>query len=161
MKTIRRLSIPAGAACLLLLVVMLAAPRVAHAVTAALVQVVNTSANPVPVTMTQPATTVVERFDTTLPADGTPTQFGPVDISPYSTIRLYADPAFMMSQATFELIMIDLATGNQFVLDTFTVTGEASVTRSYDVPGTSLEIRAFNACLTCPAPSIHGILFGR
>ena len=161
MHTIRRLLIPAGAAGLLLVVLAVAAPRVAHAVTAALVQVVNTPANPVPVTPAQ-TTTVIARFQANVPTDGSIIQFGPYDVSQFSNIRFYGDPPGP-PQVSYELLAVDLNTDNRWVLDELTTLSTGSITRAYDLPGANLFVRVSATCPgTCPSSTqVTGILYGR
>src|SRR5436305_1048182 len=102
------------------LVVTIAVPGAASAVTAALVQVTNTSANPVPVTV-QPSTTTVAMASANVGSNSF-TDLGTFDVSQWSSVRFYGDPASPPTfTVRFLLTAVD-AHGNRYALDTLQVT---------------------------------------
>jgi hypothetical protein len=166
MKPLARLGYLAAACALLVTTFAIIGPRTAHALVATLVQVVNTNANPVPVV--NAPVVLVGNGSADLAPDLGPTDFGPFDVSSYSNIRFYGDPAgITTAQVTFELLALD-ASGNLFVLDTLSATSQsgapsAFVTGAYSIPGASLKVRVFALCSSSCPSTVHTnfVIYGR
>src|SRR5260370_31538489 len=124
---------------LLVVVGAMVGPRAAHAIVATLVQVTNTSANAVPVTLAPARTVTVANLNRDIPC-GTTDDEGPFDVSNYSTIRFIGvatfgfDPLSPFDSAQFQINSIDSA-GNPFPLDTLTATGAPVVGGTVTVIG--------------------------
>ncbi len=135
---------------LLVVVGAMVGPRAAHAIVATLVQVTNTSANPVPVMLAATRTVTVANLTRDIPC-GTTDDEGPFDVSSYSTIRFIGVATFgfdvlsSSDSAQFQLNTID-SDGNPFPLDTLTATGApfvggtVTVSGVYQMPGTSVQV---------------------
>ena len=166
MKPLARLGYLAAACAILVTTFAIIGPRTAHALVATLVQVVNTSANPVPV-VNAPVVLVGNGSADLAPNLG-PADFGPFDVSSYSNIRFYGDPAgSTIAQVTFQLLALD-SSGNLFVLDTLTANSldgrpTAFVTGAYSIPGASLEVRVAASCSSSCPNSVHTnfVIYGR
>jgi hypothetical protein len=141
---------------LLVVVGAMFGPRAAHAIVATLVQVTNTSANPVPVTLAATRTVTVANLNRDIPC-GTTDDEGPFDVSSYSTIRFIGVATFgfdvvPLDSAQFQINSIDSA-GNPFPLDTLTATGPpfgagtVTVSGVYQMPGTSVQVHITPGCL--------------
>jgi hypothetical protein len=145
------------------LVATLAAPRAAHALVAALVQVTNTTANPVPVTLSA-TTTQIASFSTTVTPDGRLVEAGPYDVSAYSTVRLVGAPAAGGNTVVhFQLAAVDTS-GNEFPLDELVATGKPTVTDVVQTPGTQVTVRMFGGCppaTVCTSTQANFTLYGR
>src|SRR5260370_5328137 len=132
----RALAVILGAV-LLVVVGAMFGPRAAHAIVATLVQVVNTSANPVPVV--NPPSVLVANGNVTL-ATGVSSESGPFDVSNYASIRFYGDPsAATQARVSFDLLSVDSTTANLFVLAQLSGISNAGepvfVTGAYPTPG--------------------------
>ena len=166
MKLLKQAFAALGVVMLIAIFVVLVTPKATHAIVATLVQVVNTSANPVPV-VNAPVVLVGNGSADITPNYG-PTEFGPFDVSSYSNIRFYGDPQGpTTAQVTFQLVASD-ANGNLFVLDTLSATSEnggpsAFVTGAYSIPGASLKVRVFALCSSSCPNSVHTnfVIYGR
>lgn len=165
-----------GATTLVIILGVVLAPKAAHGVAAALVQVTNTPANPVPVSTVQLPAVQVTAFSGP-EAPGLVDVHGPIDVSSYSTIRLSVGGAgptispFCIVQpngcpvptVTFAFVLTGFdSSGNSYVLDSFSVPGGESASRSYELPGTSVAIQISAACsISCSPPSANFAIFGR
>jgi hypothetical protein len=162
-----------------LLVVMGAmfGPRAAHGIVATLVQVVNTSANPVPVTPQLPAVQIAAFSGPETPDGVTMDSHGPYDVSSYATIRLsvagsntsrigfcLVDPQNCPSGAetfTFALIGTD-SNNNFYTLDSFKVSQGTSASRTYEAPSTPVQIVIIATCNgSCGGAAANFALFAR
>jgi len=178
MKFSRMLLQIVGATTLAILLGAAVAPRAAQSAVAALVQVTNTAANPVPVTPVQLPAVQVAAFSGPETPNGPVDVHGPYDVSNYSTIRLSAGAVaptispFCLANPNgcqlgsviyaFALIGSD-SNGNSYGLDSFTVTDGLSVSRSYQLPGTSLQVEISVSCSggPCGGPTANFVIFGR
>src|SRR5690242_15394237 len=105
---------------LLVVVGAMVGPRAAQAIVATLVQVTNTSANPVPVTLAATKTVTVTNLNVDIPCAQTDDE-GPFDVSSFSSIRFIAVTTFgfegilAQDNIQFQINSIDSA-GNPFPL---------------------------------------------
>ncbi len=139
-------------------------PKAAHGIVATLVQVANTSANPVPTTQA-PAVLVATAGPLNLVPDGTVVDEGPYDLSSYGAIRFYGDPVGSGTTIVdFKLIAVD-ANGKQFQLDDLVSQSGQSVSGFYQLPGTSLIVRVTATCnpasLRCFTVPANFDIYGR
>jgi hypothetical protein len=161
MNMLRRAVTAIGGITIVALVMALAVPRAVPGIVATLVQVTNTSANPVPVTPVTAKTVTVANFSRTLLC-GTPDDEGPFDVSSYSTIRFIGVanispeqmPGFSDS-VQFQVNTLDSA-GNQFPLDTlnastpplFGLGATVAASGAYQMPGNSVQLHITPNCST-------------
>jgi hypothetical protein len=155
---------------LLVVVGAMFGPRAAHAIVATLVQVTNTSANPVPVMLAATRTVTVANLNRDIPC-GTTDDEGPFDVSSYSTIRFIGVATFgfdvlsISDSAQFQLNTLD-SDGNPFPLDTLTATGPSlvggtvTVSGVYQIPGTSVQVHITPGCLQSDV-IVHLTILGR
>jgi hypothetical protein len=177
MRLLKQAMAVLGTVVVIAAVVALVTPKTAHAIVATAVQVVNTSANPVPVaSVSIPAVQIVTFTGNEVPNSGTADVHGPFDVSGFSTIRLSAGVSLptispfciVMPNGcsigaitdTVALIGLD-SVGNSYVLDSFTVLGGNSTSRTYQLPGTSVEIAISASCGGACNGSTNFALFGR
>ena len=153
-------------------------PKAAHGIVATLVQVANTSANPVPVTPTQlPAVQIAAFSGPETPNGVTMDSHGPYDVSSYATIRLsvagsntsrlgfcIVDPQNCPSGAetfTFALIGTD-SNNNFYTLDSFKVPQGTSASRTYEAPSSPVQIVIIATCNgSCGGAAANFALFAR
>jgi len=168
-----------GATTLVMILGAVVAPRAARSsVVAALVQVTNTSANPVPVSTVQLPAVQVTAFSGPETANAAvPDVHGPFDVSGYSTIRFSAggsapnvSPYCIVQPNGCSLPSVSYAyaligfdsNGNSYALDSFTAPGGQSVSRTYELPGTSVEVQILASCNpSCSSPTANFAIFGR
>jgi hypothetical protein len=155
----------------------LLAPKAAHGIVATLVQVANTSANPVPVTPQLPAVQITA-FSGPEVADGvTMDSHGPYDVSGYATIRLsvagsntsklgfcLVDPqGCPLGAETFTFALIGTDSNNNFyTLDSFKLSQGTSTSRTYEAPSTPVQVVIVATCNgSCGGAAANFALFGR
>lgn len=137
-------------------------PKTARGLVATLVQVANTSTNPVPTTQAPPVL-ITSAGPFNLVPDGSVTEQGPYDVSSYDAIRFYGDPFTRGTTIVhFQLISVD-ANGNRFQLDDLVSQAGSAVTGFYPMPGTSLIVRAIATCSTssCSTIPVNFDIYGR
>jgi len=162
-KKFLKLSITLMAAALIFTI---AVPRVAHAITATLVYITNTPANPVPVAA-QPSVTTVVGTNSADVQNNSLVDLGTYDVSQFSTIRFYGDPATSPTVTVEFILLVADPQGNEFLLDSLSVSGRVrlpSVTGIYQTPGKSLHVIAVASCsdTNCPTTIPANItIFGR
>jgi hypothetical protein len=177
MKFSRMLLQIVGATTLVIILGAVVAPKAARGVAAALVQVTNTSANPVPVTAVQLPAVQVTAFSGPEASNGAADVHGPFDVSGYSTIRLSAGGSgptlvgfcivnpnnCVVGTATYGFVLVGSdSNGNSYVLDAFSVQGGLSTSRSYELPGTSVQVQVSVSCNGgCGSPTANFAIFGR
>jgi hypothetical protein len=155
---------------LLVVVGAMVGPRAAQAIVATLVQVTNTSSNPVPVTLAPTKTVTVANINRDLQCGSTDDE-GPFDVSSFSTIRFIAVTTFAFEggaisqdNVQFQINGIDSA-GNPFPLDTLTATGPfliggtVPVSGVYQAPGNSVQVHITPGCQTDEV--VHLTILGR
>jgi len=169
MNFAKRLLMVAGAVAMAGIFGALLAPKAAHGIVATLVQVTNTSSNPVPVTLAPTKTVTVANLNIDLPCFTTDDE-GPFDVSSFSTIRFVAVTTFAFEGAVsqdnvqFQINGIDSA-GNPFPLDTLTATGPfliggtVPVSGVYQAPGNSVQVHITPGCQTDEV--VHLTILGR
>jgi hypothetical protein len=167
-----------GTLVVAVVIATVAMPKAAHGIVATLVQVANTSANPVPVTPTQLPAVQIAAFSGPETPDGvTMDSHGPYDVSSYATIRLsvagsntsrigfcLVDPQNCPSGAetfTFALIGTD-SKNNFYTLDSFKVSQGTSASRTYEAPSTPVQIVIIATCNgSCGGAAANFALFAR
>ena len=158
MNLLRKVVTAVGGFTVIALVIGLAAPKAAHGLVATLVQVANTTSNPVPVSQAPTKTVTVTSLNTSLDCSN-PSDEGPFDVSAFSTIRFIASTTtngefsspISTDSVQFQVNTLD-SVGNQFPLDTLTTTfqpffaGTQSVSNAYQMPGNSVQVHITAAC---------------
>jgi len=178
MNVLRRTVLAVGGMVIVALVIALAAPKTAHGIVATLVQVANTTANPVPVTPVQDPAVQIAAFSGPEVADGvTLDTHGPYDVSSYAKIRLsvagtnttkfgfcIVDPQSCPGGAetfTFALIGTD-SNNNPYTLDSFKLPAGTSASHTYEIPSSPVQVVIVATCNgTCGGAAANFALYGR
>lgn len=178
MNFAKRVLMVAGAVAVAGMLSVILLPKAAHGIVATLVQVANTTANPVPISPVQVPAVQIAAFSGPEIADGvTLDTHGPYDVSSFGTIRLSVagtnttkfgfcliDPQSCPSGAetfTFALIGTD-SNNNPYTLDSFKLPAGTSASHTYEIPSSPVQVVIVATCNgSCGGAAANFALYGR